>query len=382
MRIILNFLPLKTGGGMQVALDLLKQVEAHGGEHEWFVVAREGTAFEEYKDTGNVKTIKLVRDSLLDRLFFEHFGCQALLHDLNPDVIYTQFGPSWPGARSVRNVVGCAYSNLFYPEIDFWAPYPWYKQLERKFVDYFRLKRLKIANLVVFETKDLSERSVLQGVLEREQSTFVQPAVSSNVIDGVCGETREQLLSLPEGIRVCLVSTFSVNKNFDFLIEILDCLALVHKRTDISFVVTLPPENPNVIELLRRADEKGVSSQLINIGPVSYQGCAEVYKACDAAILPANLESFSNNIAESWAMRKPLFITDRSWARSICGDAAIYIDINNPRSVASSITEVLDSQVLIDQFAEEGQRKLREFPTSEERFRSYLGLITKVSKVD
>ena len=31
MKIILNFLPLKTGGGVQVALDFLKQAELYGG---------------------------------------------------------------------------------------------------------------------------------------------------------------------------------------------------------------------------------------------------------------------------------------------------------------------------------------------------------------
>ncbi len=380
MKILLNFLPLKTGGGVQVALDFLKQAELYGTDHEWYLVARRGTPFESYNDTDFIKSATFINDSILSRLYFEYFSCKPLIKNIEPDVIYTQFGPHWPGAKSLKNVVGCAYSNLFYPEIDFWAGYTFLKRVKRKIFDFVRLNRLKKADFVIFETKDLAERSINQQQLDSEKVSYVLPAVSSNVsLSTRHKEMADICQRFPQGFKLCLISGYSINKNFEVLIETLLSIKNKYERSDIYFVFTLDKSSEVFARLMKRADDIDVRDNILNIGSVPFDGCSEVYRACDAAILPANLESFSNNIAESWGMKKPLLITDLDWAHSLCGDGAIYIDHTAPENIADSIVKLSENQNLRETVVKAGSEQLSIYPDSKVRFLRNLSILEEVA---
>ncbi len=379
MRIILNFLPLKTGGGVQVALDFLKQAELYGQGYEWHLVARKGTPFEAFDRFSYIKSSVFVSDNIASRLKFEIFSCVLLIKKIKPDVVYTQFGPQWIAGFGVKNVVGCAYSNLFYPEIDFWRNYSKIKKIERRLFDFYRKIRLKSADYVVFETSDLAKRSVDQSFLKKNKVSFVLPAVSSNVhSEAEHREVREALYASPKGFRLCLISGYSINKNFEILVDVLSILKNKFQRTDFYFVFTLSATNNHVKRLLADARDKGVLNNIINIGVIPFDACAEVYKACDAAILPATLESFSNNIAESWGMSIPLIISDMDWARSLCGDGAIYINQSCAGDIANKIIALQSSPQLTKEVVESGLDRLSDYPTSKGRFSGYMEILDRV----
>src|SRR5262249_30047247 len=112
-------------------------------------------------------------------------------------------------------------------------------------------------------------------------------------------------------------------------------------------------------------------------GPVTQQGCAELYRACDAVILPSQLESFSNTIAESWTMGKPLLIGDLPWARALCGSAATYFSYASATSAAERILELREDPALCERLASCGRAQLAHYPTSEQRFRQYLDILER-----
>src|SRR5437867_1316278 len=110
MKVLLNFVPLKSGGGAQVGLDFIRQAKLYGTSHTWHLVATEGSPFSKIAQTRNFRLAHLVPENVFARMRFEYFDCLQLIRELQPNVIYTQFGPQWPGARHLINVVGCAYS--------------------------------------------------------------------------------------------------------------------------------------------------------------------------------------------------------------------------------------------------------------------------------
>ena len=99
MNILLNFVPLKSGGGMQVGLDFVRQAKVHGSAHRWYLVATAGTPLSRVEPQSNFFVAHLVPRNALARLWFEVFGCIRVTRRVRPAVIYTQFGPQWPGAR-------------------------------------------------------------------------------------------------------------------------------------------------------------------------------------------------------------------------------------------------------------------------------------------
>jgi glycosyltransferase involved in cell wall biosynthesis len=376
---MLNFLPLKTGGGVQVAFDFLNQAKLYGREHHWYLVARDLGPFASFNDCKNITLVKLVPDNLFSRLFFEYFGCKKLIKKYNPDLIYTQFGPHWPGTKKL-NIAGCAYSNLFYPELDFWGALPCRKKWVKLFIDRHRLKRVLAVDEVIFETEDLKNRAISQYQLKAESVHCVKAAVSSLVGESSSHEdTRILCESIPEGFRVVLLSGYHPNKNIELLVR---AAAELKKQSidDVVFVTTLPLGHPGTEAIAALSRQLGVEKQMFNLGPIPQAGCVELYRVANAAILPSKLESFSNMIAESWATNVPLLISDLSWARSLCGDGAIYFDYNSELDLASKIIAIKESPNLVEDTLSAGSDALRTYPSSRMRFEGYLEIISDAHK--
>lgn len=377
MRILLNFVPLKSGGGVQVGLDFLRQVQANGGEHRWDVVATAGTPVARVPQGPHLRVAKLLPNDAVSRAAFERFGCKELLAELKPDVIYTQFGGPWPGAKSIPNVIGCAYANLMYPEMKFWDKYPLPQRLLRTVKDGYRKRALYSADHVVFENEDLAHRAVTLLGLDPGRVHVVRPAPSSLVAEDGPGheETVAVCRSLPPGFKVLLISGYQRNKNFEILPKVALCLKQAFRIDDVVFLTTLPSNHPGTRRYLDAAGRLGVQSMIMNIGSVAQEGCATLYRHVDAVLLPSRLESFSNTIAEAWAMRRPLLISDMDWARSICSDGAIYVRHDDARHVAERILEVRSSADLRAAAVTGGAEALKRYSTPRQRFLQYLDII-------
>lgn len=364
---------------MQVGLDFIAQAIRHGRQHEWYLVATKGTPFANLNGAGNIKLAKTVQASMLHRLWFEYLGCRKLIGQIGADLIYTQFGPHWPGSK-LMNIVGCAYSNLFYPEINFWERLPLIKRMIRKGLDFIRMHRIRQARHVIFETEDLARRAVALRGLNPERVSWVKPSISSLVaLDKVHIPTKEIFKKLPPGFKVLLLSTYNPNKNIELLPHIANALNERDRHNDVLFVITLPLRSENLVRIMRAAQELGVEKRIVNVGPIPHEGCSEAYRACDLVILPSQLESFSNTIAEAWTMHRPLLISDIDWARSLCGTGAAYFQYRNPQSAAEQILLLRKENAYYRNLVVEGERMLRTYPTPADRFKQYLAIIEQYS---
>jgi len=374
MNIILNFIPLKSGGGVQVGLDFISNIVTFGYKHNWYLVCTENTPFQFLEESNCFKIIKVIKNEKLSRLWFEVIGCRSLIVKYKIDVIYTQFGPLWYGSN-VRNVVGCAYSNLMYPEIDFWKKLSFPKKTIKKTIDMYRKIQMLHADVIIYETEDLAKRAVMQNDLSEGKVFCVKSSPSTLVNKNkVHVETMVRCKSLPDGFLILLLAGYHPNKN----IELLPRIAAVLKSrniNDIKFIITLPVDNSGALEILNLVNQLEINDYVINFEPVSPEGCCELYRSIDLVILPARLESFSNNIAESWIMEKPFMISDFDWARSICGDGALYFAYDDEVDAADKIVEIKNNIDLKEHLIHEGLNMLKTYPSSSERFLEYLTII-------
>ena len=374
MIVVLNFLPLRTGGGVQVALDFLSNLKAYGKAHEWHLVCREGTPFRDAAK-GSVGSIREVRDSLLARMFFEIVESRNYLRNVRPDVVYTQFGPQWPFVRTVQ-VVGCAYSNLFYPEVDFWGDLPYHKKGIKKIIDWYRLRKISTADVRIFETDDLAARAIRQCGFPEISVKVVRPAASSLVFaDSETNAIHESLSNIQNDFKIVSISGFHPNKNIPLLLEALKYYNELYPGNPGALLLTLDKNAHTTREIWELAKSLKVEFSVVNLGTIPQKSCGELYKVADAAVLASNLESFSNMIAESWATGTPLLIADHSWSRDICGEAAIYFSPMDPKDLAKKMSMLHRDKELRKKISENGRARLREYPTSAERFNAYLQII-------
>jgi glycosyltransferase involved in cell wall biosynthesis len=261
--------------------------------------------------------------------------------------------------------------------LDFWGKLPLFKRFIKRLIDSQRLSRILAADVRIFETEDLAVRAVEQHNLARETVAFSRSAVSSLVTEESTHlPTRDKCLDMPAGFKVLLLSGYHPNKNIEFLVDAAKALK-ESGVLDARFILTLPIGHPGTQAVLQKARDAGVMDMIYNFGPVPHEGCCELYRYCDAAVLPSTLESFSNMIAESWAMSTPLLISDLSWCRSLCGEGAIYYKFLNACSLADCIKELKENAVIQEKVVAQGKIELAKYPTSKERFIEYKHIIEK-----
>ncbi len=375
MNILLNLVPLKSGGGVQVGMDFISNIQSYGSMHQWYIFCSEDTPFTEIKLPPNCTLLGVSGRSIFKRFFFEYLKAPKIAEQVKIDIAYTQFGPQ-PSIKGVKQIVGCAYSNLFYPEVDFWEGNSFFKKVERHLYDWMRLTKLKQADLVVFETEDLAVRAISQGHLPKDKAIYSLPAVSSNInLSKATDDVKKKMAELPRAFKLCQISSYGRHKNMECFVPILAEFKKRYPGEKILIVITLAEDHPKYIEIVEDAKANGVEDNIVTIGPVPFESCAEIYHKCDAAILLSKLESFSNNIAEAWAMQRPIIINEASWSRSICEEGAVYVQAENAASVADEIYSLIVDNDHYQEIVKNGSDRLNSFPNSEQRFKNYLKII-------
>jgi len=374
MNVFLNFVPLKAGGGLQIGLDFIENLRSLDSDWTFFLAYTEGTPFDQLELPANINQSKAIKATPFARLRYELFEAARLVRQSRADVVYTQFGPV-PYQINVPQVAGCAYSNLLYPELDFWKNEPTPKKMMRKLIDSYRWSAVARADINIFETPELCNRCIKMTGRNANQVRYVLPTVSALVSEYQRNEYVQQAISkLPAKKYITYITRYHANKNLELLVSAAKILK-GRGKSHLAFITTLDINDSRVRHLFDLIKKEDVENYFINIGPIPPDGCAELYRIAAFSVLASNLESFSNNIAESWSMEVPLLVTNQPWARSICADAAYYFTHMDAVSLADSI-EVLDQDTHIrTSLVAMGKKRLLDFPSSEKRFRSYLNII-------
>lgn len=117
---------------------------------------------------------------------------------------------------------------------------------------------------------------------------------------------------------------------------------------------------------------------VVNVGPILPKDCPALYAACDAMLLPTLAECFSASYPEAMVMKKPIITTNLGFAKSICGDAALYFDAQNAKAAADKIVELMGNDALSRELIACGLEQLKTFDSTRQRAEKYLDLCKQV----
>ena len=125
----------------------------------------------------------------------------------------------------------------------------------------------------------------------------------------------------------------------------------------------------------------GLNKDVINIRPIKLNSCPSIYSQCDALFLPSLLEVFSASYLEAMKMKVPILTSNYSFAKDVCGNAALYFDPLNPIDIADKIIKLVKNEKLRINLIEKGQLRLNKFETSRSRAEKYIKILNKLSKI-
>lgn len=370
---VINLLPIADGGGMQNALSFLETLAKSPNAAQVEVIARAGGQVAELLEKSDLKH-RLVKATTAGRLKFE-LGVKKLYP--KGTICFTLFGPPLLGSIGYFvNINGCAYSNLFYPEVHFWQDYTGLARFKRDLIDVYRRKITSYADIWVFETEVLSKRAVELCKFPEERVKTVRMAASALVSPEKVNDSLARKFGgqLTGDLKILFLNGPNRNKRVQNLPAIANGLKTKGVQ-GIQFVTTLPETSDLFVELSNQFKSMELSEYWVNVGPISQSDVPSLISECDAMATFSRLESFSNNFVEAWRMKKLLLATDADWARSACGGGAIYLNPDDSEGVADALMELLDSEEKCQRTIECGADRLKSYPTVSEKNEEYLKVI-------
>ncbi|MDD3944783.1 MAG: glycosyltransferase [Bacteroidales bacterium] len=364
MNILLNFFPVSAGGGQQVASNFLKIITQNNYGHCWFVyVGKNSELHKQVEQLLPVKQILAIPYSYKARIF--NRGLLKKYIAKNKIELIYNYAPIIP-VKGIPQVVRSVYSNLYFPEINFWGTYPFRTRIKKKIIDYFRLRGTLKADGLIFENRSMQDRAESLFKYDRTKTLYVEPSITQ--FDESNNNENLDYLEEIEDFKILYLSSWHLNKNIHILPYVAKILS--EKKIIVKFVLSLDRKNQQIKELLLNPIiENRVENYFELIGKVESGYVHQVVKSSDALILLSKLECFSSNIIEAYSFRKVLFIADEPWSRAVCEDAGIFVDRVSPMDIAEKIIQLVKDKALYDSFVDKAQLSLRYFNTPEEKVR-------------
>jgi glycosyltransferase involved in cell wall biosynthesis len=376
MNILVNLVPIKSGGGQQVASNFIIQVLKNSDFSPFFLVT-ENTHVHKILLKCNCENIHVVKNGLLNRLIFQLFTLGTIILKNDIEIIYTMFGPGLHH-KNVKSVTGCAYSNLFFPEINFWQGYSFLKSIQLRLIDKYRLNSTLKSNFIIFENESMQKRAIDLFKYPKEQTKLILPSVSAYPDSEISEEFTLRLKNIDSTkFNFLMLSGWHKNKNIEIVPHILSNLKK-QGVNDVNFVITVPKDHPDSIQLLEEAKIHSVEDNIVFFDQVLPSEVQFLFEEIDAVALFSLLESFSNNIIESWYFKKPLFISDEVWSRAICKNAAIYVERTNASKISETIINFRNNKDLQEEINDNVVLIIKQYPNPKEKVNLQLDLLKKI----
>lgn len=367
MRLMINTATTFKGGGIQVAKSFIEECKKYP-DNDFIVVLGlnlapliEQDSFPEnfkffhipYRPATRVFSLKDPAEYL-----------KIIESKTSPDIVFTTSGPAYWRPNSPHlmgfNLPHYIYQDSpYFHNIGFFLTFKW--KIKETFIKYFVRRD---ADAYVVQTEDVSLR--LKDWLLTGKPIKIVSNTFGNQFNKKAFKFNKILPELEKNeFRFLILSAYYGHKNFQILNEIMPLIQ--HKKGfNIKFVTTLP--DSIFAEIFTESARKNI----INVGPVKPDDCPQLYLESHAVFAPTLLECFSATYAEAMQMEVPIITTDLGFARTICGEAALYYDSINPQDAYSKIMELVKNPSLYKELVKNAESEIGKFNSASERAAKYL----------
>lgn len=376
MRLVINVSNLCVGGGVQVALSFIHELKSLCRVNEYHVLLSESIDRQIDSDVFPPNfifhLIKFSPASLRYR-WLTVSQLDKLERKIKPDVVFTIFGPSYWKPAAIH-LMGVANGWLYNPESVAYKVLPVRERIRVMVLSAYRTFFIKRdASDFVVETNDARKKIVkFMGVNEKSISvvgnTYSAAFDYFKKSDGSCRDYYRLPKENRNAYRMILISHNYPQKNIKIIRDVVPYLS----GYDIEFVLTI--DSNSYYKYFN-----DMRNKVINIGPVKHASCPSLYWQSDALFFPTLLETFSAAYPEAMKMEIPIITSDYSFARDVCGDAALYFDPLDPKDIADKIKLIIDDESIGENLVEKGKLRLAGFETSQSRAEKYLTLCESLS---
>ncbi|UQY42857.1 glycosyltransferase [Mixta hanseatica] len=362
--LLVNASNLYVGGGLQVGISIIEEFVKLDLE---FIAAVSPPVYNQLGEKGRKKSIIIDKtpSGLLN--FTTRRKLDGIIKKYDIQDVFTVFGPSYwnPGVKN--HLVGFALPWLIYDTQAVYRKLPAKEKLKKILLHYLQpYYYKKNATKIVVETADVKYKAAKLLGFRPEKVYLVSNTISANFSQPSLYDNSAVSKLPPKKTDEIWLLTVAYNyphKNLQVLYPLLEALPDNYKfvlTLDAAFLASVPEEH---------------QKRIILTGNVTNAQCPPLYQYCDGMLLPTLLECFSASYVEAAYMNKPVFTSDRDFAKTVCGENAFYFDPLNSDDIAFVIKNAFASPDKIERYCIEARKAVDKLPNATERAKLYLSAI-------
>jgi len=372
MQIIINTTTLNRGGALQVAISVIKEL-SQIKSNDKFLILCSGTFYKQVQELilPNNFTLNLINESpakIITRRKINRV-LDSKVKEFNGQVVLTIFGPSYWKPK-IKHICGFADGWCYYPDTIAYLRLSFFDSIKRKLLSWYKIRHLKSEVTHFFiETEDARiNLSKIAGIPIEKIST-----ISNTYNSFFENEEPGKNLILPENkdrIRFLVLSSNYPHKNISILNEVIPLLK--DRIKSFEFITTIPQAD------YKKIINEDIRNNVTNIGSIDVRKCVQLYKEVNFLFLPTLLETFTATYPEAMKMKVPILTSNLSFAKDICGEAAIYFNPLDAEDIVKKIIRIVNDSQKIGRLILEGTKQLKKFPSAAERSSQLLDLCHNV----
>jgi glycosyltransferase involved in cell wall biosynthesis len=290
---------------------------------------------------------------LARRWWHDEFALQRHIRRFAPEVVLC-LGNLALSRSSAPQVLLVHDSHLFYPESHFGelgAAERWAFRYRRR-----RLSRdMQRAACVLCQT-DVARTRIINAYGYRGNLIVLRNGPSPHI--AAASRFARPIAVGPAGtLKLLCLARYYPHKNLELLVEL---FRRYRNRLQgvVVYLTIASSDHPRAQRLLNDIECLGLSTCIVNLGPVAPEALVQLYQAADAALLPSRLESSSSVYPEAMALDRPIITSDLDFAHAICGNAASYFNPNSAESLLTAVIELRDVPQRRAELIDRGRRVL------------------------
>jgi glycosyltransferase involved in cell wall biosynthesis len=239
-----------------------------------------------------------------------------------------------------------------------------------------------IHDIIPLQFKELHKRQyhyfryVLPHVLKRARGIITPSRHSRDLIQSVYNIEGEKIHVIPHGVgsEFGSVDAAEVRPERPFILYagrmtamknvegILRAFSLLHGRIPHDLVLVGSDRMKGDRSLLAISQRYGIPAERVVVKEyVSTESMATMYRQAAVFVLPSFYEGFGLTAIEAMVSGCPVVVSNVGSLPEICGDAALYVDPRNARSIADAVGQLIFSGEIRERLIKRGVQRARRF---------------------
>lgn len=363
MKILIDNSNLFAGGGIQVATSFLYDLQTIKNNNLYYVVQSINSAKQIIKSDFDNRFIFFDLTTENSSIFKRCNFVKKIEKEVRPNVIFTVFGPSYHKSIYPK-VVGFALGQVLYPLSPYFRKISFIKLFKVKLISNLKAFLFqKNSDVLIYETDDANV------IYSRLSKNKIKGYTVSNTVNSIFfnEENWEEIIVEKSSFDIIYLSANYPHKNIDIIPKVIDEILDTGQLTDFKFHLSVNKSEMNF-------DDK--YDQYINyLGKVEIKQIPLLFKKMDILFMPTLLETFSTTYLEAMVCEKPIITSNLSFAKDICGNAALFSEPLNAQDYANKILALHYDKDLYKDLLQKGTENLKRFGTSMDRTKKYLEIL-------